>query len=125
MNEIQYAIAMICQRRQVVLTKVESVAFNVSVTFGLADGSYLLPVVANVFYYLRLLNLHNLSVAGAPLLTVGVQPSGVGSGGTFRMPFSGPWPHRHVELDYMQYNVNTHSAGTYFLYSEVFKVTYA
>lgn len=128
MNEIEYTIRKICQRRGVQLVKVESVAFNIVVAFGLANNSYLLPVVANVFYYLDMLTIFTSNgFAGVPKFVL--EPnSGQGSAGDSYITINGAsmsWAYRGLECDSMRYQVNTHSVGNANLMATCYKITYS
>lgn len=124
MNDLLYTFQLICQRRGVDLAKVESVAFNVKINFGLATGTELLPAVANVFYYCRSLFVANRSITGVPVLIF--NNTGQGSAGNSEIV----WPTYGIvlsafECDSLAYDVNTHSAGYGFVYGTVYQITYA
>jgi hypothetical protein len=120
----------ICARRGKKLWKVESVAFNVRLDFGLADQTELLPVAANVFYYCDGLTFNTSNgMAGIPNLELGGN-SGQGSVGTvifemlsktttFNFSKIGAF-----ECDYMKFGQGTYSAGTIRITGTVFKITY-
>lgn len=109
------------------LSKIESVAFNVCINFGLAGGTPLLPAVANTFYYIESLTFHHNNFTGVPQLVITTN-SGQATGGTiafFYKPSNNPENVFKWEVDSMTYNVNTHSAGTLYIFGTVFKITTA
>lgn len=124
MNELLYKFSLICKRRAAVMTKVESVAFNVVVTFGLATNTYFLPVVANTFYFLEHFEIMPFNATGSGFIAL-TSNSGQGSAGAdtyFTVSARGL---RGVECDSLRYQVGTHSAGTFYLYGEIYKITTA
>lgn len=128
MTDLEYIFRRICERRGVKFSKIESVAFNTRITFGLANGSALLPVVANVFYYILDLNYYNLNGAGVPGFTLSGVMNANGSAGTGTTFYTSTWPPsgiRNVECDAVLYDLNGHSGGTYCLSGTVLKITYS
>ena len=127
MDYYNYLFNLICQRRLVTLSKVESVAFNVSVAFGLATGTFLVPVVVNTFYYFSSLSLSPFSLTGIPNFVLSTN-SGQGSVGAITLicptANGSNIAFRNIELDSFQYLVNNHSSGNVFLLGELFKITY-
>lgn len=117
-----------CQRRGVSLSKIESVAFNVRCNFGLADGTALLPAGANTFYLCRSLSFYQNGLTGVPRLEA-LPNAGVGSSGTPTMFISntatGMQALWNVECDNLLYYVNSHSAGSIYIFGEVYKITTA
>lgn len=123
--DYEYVFRKICERRGVVMSKVESVAFNAWITFGFADGTYLLPLGAKFFYYLDKLNVDRYDAVGVPIFRL--SPN-VGIGGLVTMPLLSAVLGRSfeaVETNGLLYEVNSHSAGTFVVSGSVFKITYA
>lgn len=125
MNELQYIFNAICQRRGVTLQKVESLFFSTQISFGLATGTFLLPVVPNTFYVVDLNTTGRPSLTGAP--SVQVTNSGQGSGGAMGLvPIQGVTHlYPSLETDSLQYVVNTFSAGSFYIGGRCFKITYS
>lgn len=121
MTDLEFTIRAICKRRGVTLSKIESVAFNCIVSFGLANNTYLVSVVANTFYFFDSLQIYN-NATGAALFLMAPN-SGQGSVGASTVVAGATQQYRHIELDSLQYNVGTHSAGSIYLYGTLFKIT--
>ena len=121
MNDLEYTIRKICERRGVTLSKVESLAFNMRVAFGLANGTYLLPVDASAFYFIATLSIRT-DATGKPVLVV--LPSAGPSAGNLNIECNTPTDMQGIEANSLQYIVTTHSAGAFYLYGTVFKITY-
>ena len=130
MTELEFIFRAICKRRGVSLANYESVALTTNVTFGLANDTYILPVVANTFYYIEKLNMENTIVAitGMAILRVS-NIGGAGSAGDVGLVISGAQGalkvYRGLEADSMRYQVSTHTAGGVNLFGTVFKITTA
>ena len=127
MSNLEFIIRRICDRRAAELVKLESVAFNARITFGLATNTYLLATVANVFYYIDSLMLWNNNSTGFPEL-VFTANSGQGSAGDIDPRTSAgtfPLVYASVETNDLRYRTGTHTAGSFYLTGVVFKVTYA
>jgi hypothetical protein len=125
--DYQYLFNLICQRRGVTLSKVESIFVNVFVTFGLADGTALFAAAVNTFYYFDSMNIvtaQNTSITGAPLIRF--TNSGQGSAGNndLKMFNQLVYPLRGVETDSVTYILNTHTAGAFQISGAGFKITY-
>lgn len=133
MTDLEFTFTKICRRRNVTMTKVESVAFAMRLGFGLADLTALLPAVANTFYYVQNLN-SSLSVAlagGAPLLratnllgglagNLDIQchnvADAIGNTGLKQT---------NLECESLTYIVNGNTAGVFCVSAIVFKITLA
>lgn len=111
---------MMCTRRGKTINRWDSVNFNVRVDFGLATNTYLLPAVANTFYFAKFLISININVAGAPNLTL-LPNSGQGSAGGINIYFAS-LQYNEIELDSLQYVVGTHSAGSFLMFGQVYKI---
>lgn len=126
MNELLYLFNLICKRRGVSLSKVESVACNWRIAFGL--GSFdLLPAIANVFYFLKGLKITNpAGFGGTGVAQFTYTNSGGASAGTLYVaPNSVLVDMGDLETASLTYNVGTHSAGVYGVNcAAVFKVTF-
>lgn len=125
---LEYIFRKMCERRAVKLAKVQSVAFSVRVSFGLATGTFLIPAVVNSFCYILdgFVTPIGAAITGMPMLRL----TNYGGGSVGDLDCS-VWnlPHAHYsfpacEFDSMAYIVNTHSAGSFAILGTVFRITY-
>lgn len=126
MTELEYIFRLMCARRDVALSKVESVAFNVRINFGLA-ATYLLPVVANTFYYIKRLNFLYITVApgGTPEFTFTTNSGQASAGAINIRPFSfnASMPYADIECDSFRWDNLNHTSGDFAIMGTVFKIT--
>lgn len=126
-NDLEYTLIKICERRGKVLQKVESVAFNVLLSNGLANPTSLLPAVANTFYYCVELTLGFAlaAAAGSPLIQL-LPNAGVASVGTPSLVITNnvnvfTW--HGIECDSMVYAGGI-TGGAFGICGTVFKITH-
>lgn len=129
MNEVQYAIDKMSRRRGKPIYAVESVAFNIRVTFGLADGTFILPSLAFGFYYFRRINFlrGNADVTGVAKLTFTTNSAQASAGNIImQVPAAAStyFDLANIEFDSLQYNLGSHSAGDFVVLGELYKITY-
>lgn len=125
--DYEYLFRKICERRLVTLSKVESVAFNTRVDFGLPNNTVLLAAVANTFYFLSDLSVFTNSTYAGVCNFEMTPNSGQGSAGNLNIPVAGANAsevYRAFEFNSFTYLVTTHSAGIVYLSGSLFKITY-
>ena len=125
MTELEFIFRRICKRRGKTLAHIDSVAFNVLLIFGLANNTPLLPVVANVFYWIEQINWINTNAAGTPELILATN-SGQGSAGGLSdvRPLGSSMNWHAIECDSLLYSTTGHTSGHYYGLGTVFKITY-
>jgi hypothetical protein len=127
MNDIEYIIRKICERRGVYLEKVEipiQSTWLLEVGIALTD---LLPQAAGVFYYIRNFGVFNPpGMGGTGLPQFRISNGGGGSAGTvFLTPSGVAVSYGSFETDFLVLNPGTFSAGKYLAVAEaVYKISY-